>query len=75
MHVTAATIIAFLLASLDRRLGWLGAIFVALIEVGSVRLGWHYAIDGYTGICTAVLMWWAAGKIVAYYSAPGLRSV
>jgi membrane-associated phospholipid phosphatase len=75
MHVTAATIIAFLLASLDRRLGWLGAVFVALIEVGSVRLGWHYAIDGYTGICTAVLMWWAAGKIVAHYSAPGLRSV
>jgi hypothetical protein len=65
MHVTAATLIAFLLRSMDKRLGWLGIAFVALIEIGSVRLGWHYAIDGYAGICSAVIVWWAAGKIVA----------
>jgi PAP2 superfamily len=64
MHVTAATLIAFLLRSMDKRLGWLGIAFVAFIEIGSVRLGWHYAIDGYVGICSAVIIWWAAGKIV-----------
>lgn len=65
MHVTAATLIAFLLRSMDKRLGWLGIAFVACIQIGSVRLGWHYAIDGYVGICSAVIVWWAAGKIVA----------
>jgi hypothetical protein len=64
MHVTAATIVAFLLRSIDRRLTWLGIAFVAFIEIGSVRLGWHYAIDGYVGICCAVIVWWAAGKLV-----------
>ena len=64
MHVTAATLIAFLLGSMDRRLSWLGIAFVAFIEVGSVRLGWHYAIDGYVGVCSAVIVWWAAGKIL-----------
>ena len=65
MHVTAATLIAFLLGSMDRRLGWLGIAFVAFIEIGSVRLGWHYAIDGYAGMCSAVIVWWAAGILVA----------
>ena len=65
MHVIAATLIAFLLRSMDKRLGWLGIAFVAFIEIGSVRLGWHYAIDGYAGICSAVIVWWAAGKIVS----------
>jgi len=64
MHVTAATLVAFLLGSMDKRLGWLGIAFVAFIEIGSVRLGWHYAIDGYAGICSAVIVWWLAGKIV-----------
>lgn len=69
MHVTAATLIAFLLAALDRRLAWLGLLFVVVTEVGSVRLGWHYAIDGYVGICTAVVVWCVAGKIVSGYRA------
>lgn len=66
MHVTAATLIAFLLRSMNKRLGWLGIAFVAFIEIGSVRLGWHYAIDGYVGICCAVIVWWAAGKVVSH---------
>lgn len=65
MHVTAATLIALLMGSMNRRLSWLGIAFVALIEIGSVRLGWHYAIDGYVGVCSAAVAWWAAGRIVA----------
>jgi len=64
MHVTAATLIALLMGSMNRRLSWLGIAFVALIEIGSVRLGWHYAIDGYVGVCSAAVAWWAAGRIV-----------
>ena len=66
MHVTAATLVCFLLRSINRRLSWLGIAFVALIEIGSIRLGWHYAIDGYVGICSAAIAWWVAGKINAH---------
>jgi len=71
MHVAAATMIALLLGAIDRRLGWLGFIFVALIEIASVRLGWHYAIDGYVGICSALIVWWAAGKFFEGRQRPG----
>ena len=35
--------------------------FSVLIEVGSVLLGWHYAVDGYLG---ALIAWaaWLAGR-------------
>ena len=31
------------------RLRWAAVVFWALTLVGSVALGWHYAIDGYAG--------------------------
>lgn len=35
----------------------LGTIFVLLTLIGSVHLGWHYAIDGYLSIITTALIW------------------
>ncbi len=39
-----------------------GSIFLALILIGSVHLGWHYAIDGYLSIVTTLMIW----KLSAY---------
>jgi hypothetical protein len=61
MHVASATL--FVLAA--RHLGW--AVFVAAlgfwatILVGSVALGWHYAVDGYSATLIAILVWRFAG--------------
>jgi hypothetical protein len=41
-----------------------GVIFSALTLVGSIALGWHYAIDGYVSIVLAPICWWAAGRVV-----------
>lgn len=54
-------------------LGWrtwkpLGVAFAAygvLILIGSVHLGWHYAIDGYASILGVLVLWWASGKITS----------
>lgn len=35
----------------------IGGVFVLLILVGSIHLGWHYAIDGYLSIITTVMIW------------------
>jgi hypothetical protein len=48
---------------------WLGRaflVFVVLMLLGSVHLGWHYAIDGYAGIAGAALLWWGCGRLVRW---------
>jgi hypothetical protein len=37
------------------------ALYGLVILVGSVHLGWHYAVDGYAGIAGALILWWIAG--------------
>jgi hypothetical protein len=48
---------------------WLGRAyfaFLGLMLLGSVHLGWHYAIDGYAGIAATVLLWWGCGRLVRW---------
>lgn len=50
--------------------GWLrvvATVFTAMILVGSVHLGWHYAVDAYAGIAIAILAWVASRRITAWY--------
>lgn len=50
---------------------WLATIlipFLIVILIGSVHLGWHYAIDSYVGIGATVLLWWASGHIIRAWS-------
>lgn len=64
MHV--ATTIQFILlgfASGKRWLGWFFVGFAASIFVGSIVLGWHYAVDGYAGAALAWLCWKLAGRV------------
>lgn len=61
MHVAIATLNAVFLSRLSPSLGLLGWIYLVLIQVASVHLGWHYAIDGYASIIGVLLIWWAAG--------------
>ena len=60
MHVATTVLLALYAASYARWAGILLWIFAALIMVGSVALGWHYAVDGYAG---ALIAWaaWRAG--------------
>ncbi len=45
------------------RLRWPAVVFWALTLVGSVALGWHYAIDGYAGTLGGLGCWWIAGRL------------
>ena len=61
MHLAMSTLMALLGWRINR---WLGAgytAFAAIILVGSVHLGWHYALDGYVSIIAAIALWHATG--------------
>ncbi len=67
MHVGTSVLFAILgFASGKRWVGWLLSTFAILIFIGSIHLGWHYAIDGYAGAAVAVFGWWAAGRLVRW---------
>lgn len=64
MHVATSVLMALFAFACSRVWGWVMSGFAALIMVGSVVLGWHYAVDGYMGAAMAWGCWWMARKAV-----------
>ena len=42
------------------------AAYAGVILLGSVHLGWHYAVDGYAAIGIALACWWIAGVLARW---------
>lgn len=61
MHNASAVLFALAFAHVSKKLGWFFAVYAVVILLGSVHLGWHYAVDGYAGILIAAFSWWIAG--------------
>ena len=57
MHVLFAFIIAFAAMKVGRFAAVAGYLFAILILIGSVVLGWHYAVDGVAGVLAAIVFW------------------
>ncbi len=57
MHLATSWLMAFQGFRYTRSLGWVMVGFAVVIQLSSVLLGWHYAIDGYFGFLVAVLCW------------------
>jgi hypothetical protein len=57
MHVAIALWIAMVVRSLLPRLQILGWAYFVIILVGSVHLGWHYAVDGIVASALVPLVW------------------
>lgn len=69
MHIAMACWLALTLR--QTRFQWAGWTYLALIWVGSIHLGWHYALDGVGGIIGALAVWKIAPKL-AYTPQPRL---
>jgi PAP2 superfamily len=61
MHVATATLVALAVRRIHPRLLPVGLAYWALIMLGSVLLGWHYAADGYAATLIALAGWRVAG--------------
>jgi hypothetical protein len=64
MHIAVAVLNAIFGWHLSRTAGWSLTIFAALLIVGSVHLGWHYAIDSYASALAIPIIWKLGGMIV-----------
>ena len=67
IHVAIAVLQALLGWQVSRRLGWLLTAYCGVVLIGSVHLGWHYAIDGYLSILAVVVIWKAVGWALRFH--------
>ena len=65
LHVATAFLYALVGWHTHRALGAVLGAFALAILIGSVHLGWHYAIDGYAGIAGIWLIWRGVGWALA----------
>lgn len=67
VHNGLAVLFAIAAFQINRWLGWLFAAYALLIWVGSIHLGWHYALDGVLAAGLTYAAWHAAGRLVARF--------
>lgn len=64
MHVASTWLVARMLQAYGRWAAIAGWGFFGVILVGSVHLGWHYALDGYLSIAGAWALWRLTGWLL-----------
>jgi len=63
LHVGFAVLIAIIVGHRSRALGGLCWVYAGVMQIGSVALAWHYAIDGYAGALLAWGCWRLAARV------------
>lgn len=64
MHVSMAVLLALAVSTLHRQWGILAWCYALMIQIGSVHLAWHYAIDGYVSALVTVIIWQTMGWLM-----------
>lgn len=70
LHVAGATLCALALYDRNRVLGALAWVYMLLIWIASIMLGWHYSLDGYVALFGATACWTAAGWLTTPIAVP-----
>jgi len=65
LHVAMATLLILLYSRIHMLAGVAAGVFASLIFLGSIMLGWHYAVDGYVSAAVVVPLWWISGRVQA----------
>jgi hypothetical protein len=63
MHNAMSVLFALGAMRMHRRLGWAMWAYAFAIWIGSVHLGWHYALDGLVAAAAVVPIWLACGML------------
>ena len=65
LHVATATLFALSAWKVSPPIGGVLFLFTFIIFIGSIHLGWHYAVDGLFSIPATWLIWHYTGKVLA----------
>jgi hypothetical protein len=66
MHVATAVLLSLAGFKVSKLVGFSLSIFAVIIMIGSVHLGWHYAVDGYIGTFGAYIIWHGTGWLMSF---------
>jgi PAP2 superfamily protein len=67
MHNAASLLFALTGWQISRRLGIILSLHTFAVYIGSIHLGWHYAIDAYVGWAVAVPLWLISKPIAQWW--------
>ena len=70
VHCSLAMLFALAAFRLNRVVGWLFGAYAALIWIGSIHLGWHYAVDGIVGDALTMGIWVLSGRFAERLERP-----
>ncbi|WP_368644153.1 phosphatase PAP2 family protein (plasmid) [Vibrio sp. HB236076] len=62
MHNSMAILIALAVSQRHKGLGYCAWAFAAIIYIGSIHLGWHYATDGMVALVLTLIIWTMVDK-------------
>ena len=70
VHNGLAVLFALAGFQINRKAGWAFTAYAVLIWIGSVHLGWHYAVDGLVAAALTVAIWRVMGRVADRLSQP-----
>ena len=70
VHNGLAMLFALAAFRINRVAGWLFAAYALLIWIGSIHLGWHYAVDGVVGDALTYAIWRLSGRLAERLERP-----
>ncbi len=73
LHVAMPVLFALAGWRVDWRLGTGLAAYALAVLIGSIHLGWHYAVDGYASVLGVMLLWKLAGRAAGRIHPSGLH--
>ncbi len=70
VHNGLAVLFAIAACRINKWLGLAFAAYAVVIYLGSIYLGWHYALDGLVAAVLTIAIWRIAGRLVARFEVP-----
>jgi PAP2 superfamily len=67
VHVAVAVLFALAGGRAGRWPGRLFTAYAGIVLLGSVHLGWHYAVDGYVSAAIVAGLWLLSGPLATWY--------